>query len=57
MSAKTLPPPSPRRVEPSPAEGRVVYQPVTIEPRVIVPKVIRQDNRYEPALEEPRRDG
>ncbi|MFO1376147.1 MAG: NADH-quinone oxidoreductase subunit C [Steroidobacteraceae bacterium] len=40
-----------------PAEGRVVYQPVTIEPRVIVPKVIRQDNRYEPALEEPRRDG
>jgi NADH-quinone oxidoreductase subunit C len=40
-----------------PAEGRVVYQPVTIEPRVIVPKVIRQDNRYEPALKEPRRDG
>jgi NADH-quinone oxidoreductase subunit C len=40
-----------------PAEGRVVYQPVSIEPRVVVPKVIRHDNRYEPALKEPRRDG
>jgi NADH-quinone oxidoreductase subunit C len=29
---------------------RVVYQPVTIEPRVLVPKVIRQDHRYDPAL-------
>lgn len=27
-------------------KGRVVYQPVTIEPRVLVPRVIRQDNRY-----------
>lgn len=26
--------------------GRVVYGPVEIEPRVLVPKVIRQDNRY-----------
>jgi hypothetical protein len=27
-----------------------VYQPVTIEPRILVPKVIRHDNRYDPAL-------
>ncbi|MFM8453952.1 MAG: NADH-quinone oxidoreductase subunit C [Gammaproteobacteria bacterium] len=27
-------------------EKRVVYQPVSIEPRVLVPKVIREDNRY-----------
>ena len=40
-----------------PAEGRVVYQPVSIEPRVVVPRVIRRDHRYEPALKEPRRDG
>jgi NADH-quinone oxidoreductase subunit C len=40
-----------------PERKRVVYQPVSIEPRVLVPKVIRQDNRYNPALregEEPR---
>ena len=29
---------------------RVVYQPVSIEPRVLVPRVIRDDNRYNPAL-------
>ena len=29
-----------------PAKGRVVYEPVTIEPRVLVPKVVREDNRY-----------
>ena len=29
-----------------PAKGRVVYEPVTIEPRTLVPKVIREDNRY-----------
>jgi NADH-quinone oxidoreductase subunit C len=29
---------------------RVVYQPVSIEPRVLVPKVIRHDHRYEPSL-------
>jgi NADH-quinone oxidoreductase subunit C len=29
---------------------RVVYEPVSIEPRILVPKVIRDDNRYEPAL-------
>jgi len=28
-------------------KGRVIYQPVTIEPRVLVPKVIRHDHRYE----------
>jgi NADH-quinone oxidoreductase subunit C len=33
-----------------PEKGRVVYQPVTIEPRTLVPKVIRHDNRYDPAL-------
>jgi len=33
-----------------PDKGRVVYQPVTIEPRVLVPKVIRRDNRYDPQL-------
>ncbi len=27
--------------------GRVVYEPVDIEPRVTVPKVIRADNRYQ----------
>lgn len=29
-----------------PAQGRVVYEPVSIEPRVLVPKVIREDSRY-----------
>ncbi|MCB1876728.1 MAG: NADH-quinone oxidoreductase subunit C [Chromatiales bacterium] len=29
-----------------PEKGRVVYQPVSIEPRVLVPKVIREDGRY-----------
>ncbi len=33
-----------------PEKGRVVYQAVSIEPRVLVPKVIRHDNRYDPAL-------
>lgn len=27
---------------------RVVYEPVSIEPRVLVPRVIRDDSRYEP---------
>jgi len=31
-----------------PEKGRVVYQPVTIDPRVL--KVIRHDNRYDPQL-------
>ena len=29
-----------------PEQGRVVYEPVEIEPRVLVPKVIRDDSRY-----------
>jgi NADH-quinone oxidoreductase subunit C len=35
-----------------PERKRVVYQPVSIEPRVLVPKVIRDDNRYNPALKD-----
>ena len=31
-------------------QGRVVYQPVSIEPRTLVPRVIRDDNRYTPDL-------
>lgn len=31
---------------------RVVYEPVSIEPRVLVPKVIREDHRYEPAIKQ-----
>ena len=33
-----------------PVRQRVVYEPVSIEPRVLVPKVIRHDNRYSPVL-------
>lgn len=33
-----------------PEKGRIVYEPVSIEPRTLVPKVIREDNRYEPEL-------
>jgi NADH-quinone oxidoreductase subunit C len=38
-----------------PEQARVIYQPVTIEPRVLVPKVIREDHRYirESAEEKP----
>lgn len=42
-----------------PDKGRVIYQPVTIENRVLVPKVIRHDNRYmigEPEVEDPKVD-
>lgn len=35
-----------------PAKGRVVYQPVTIEPRTLVPRVIRADNRYDQNLKD-----
>ncbi|MCE7031599.1 NADH-quinone oxidoreductase subunit C [Lysobacter sp. GX 14042] len=31
---------------------RVVYEPVSIEPRVLVPRVIRDDSRYETAADE-----
>ncbi len=33
-----------------PVKGRVVYEPVSIEPRTLVPKVIRDDARYQPDL-------
>lgn len=35
-----------------PEKRRVVYQPVSIEPRVLVPRVIREDVRYEEAFKE-----
>lgn len=35
-----------------PARGRVVYQPVSIEPRTLVPRVIREDNRYDQGLKD-----
>jgi NADH-quinone oxidoreductase subunit C len=41
-------------VQYDPDKGRVVYQPVSITPRVLVPKVIRHDHRYEPALKDPQ---
>lgn len=34
-----------------PKKGRVVYEPVSIEPRTLVPKAIRDDNRYQPDLQ------
>jgi NADH-quinone oxidoreductase subunit C len=39
-------------VQYDPDKKRVVYQPVSIVPRVLVPKVIRHDHRYEPALKD-----
>ena len=41
-------------VQYDPERQRVVYQPVSITPRVLVPKVIRRDHRYEPALKDPQ---
>ena len=35
-----------------PEKGRVVYKPVSIEPRTLVPKTIRDDNRYKPDLKD-----
>jgi NADH-quinone oxidoreductase subunit C len=40
-----------------PAKGRVVYEPVSIEPRTLVPRVIRDDNRYEAALKDAPKNG
>ena len=37
-------------------QQRVVYEPVTIEPRTLVPRVIRNDNRYQAELHD-RPDG
>ena len=39
-----------------PDKGRVAYQPVSIEPRTLVPRVIRDDNRYSEDLRD-RGDG
>ena len=39
------------------AKGRVVYQPVSIEPRTLVPRVIRDDIRYSADLKDPANDG
>lgn len=33
-----------------PEQGRVIYEPVSIAPRVLVPKVIRHDHRYDAQL-------
>src|SRR5580658_1197009 len=41
-------------VQYDPDKQRVVYRPVSITPRVLVPKVIRHDHRYEPALRDPQ---
>ena len=38
-------------------KGRVAYQPVSIEPRTLVPKVIRDDNRYSADLRDEAGDG
>lgn len=38
-------------------KGRVVYQPVTIEERTLVPRVIRDDNRYSADLKDRGNDG
>jgi len=40
-----------------PTRSRVIYQPVSIENRTLVPKVIRDDNRYEPELKDVPEDG
>ena len=41
-------------VQYDPEQQRVVYRPVSIVPRVLVPKVIRHDHRYEAALRDPQ---
>jgi len=38
-------------------QARVVYEPVSIEPRTLVPRVIRDDHRYEAALKDIEADG
>ncbi len=35
-----------------PERSRVIYQPVSIEPRTLVPRVIRDDNRYSTELKD-----
>ena len=38
-------------------KGRVAYQPVSIEPRTLVPRVIRDDNRYSADIKDGAADG
>ena len=38
-------------------QGRVAYKPVTIEPRTLVPRSIRDDNRYSIDLKDDRKNG
>ena len=38
-------------------KGRVIYQPVSIEDRTLVPRVIRDDNRYSADLKDATKDG
>jgi NADH-quinone oxidoreductase subunit C len=40
-----------------PTKGRVVYEPVSIEPRTLVPRVIRDDNRYQAGLKDAPKHG
>jgi NADH-quinone oxidoreductase subunit C len=40
-----------------PAKGRVVYEPVSIEPRVLVPRVVREDSRWQQGRAEARDQG
>jgi len=35
----------------------VIYQPVTIEPRVLVPRVVREDSRYQQGRAEAQGQG
>jgi NADH-quinone oxidoreductase subunit C len=39
------------------AQARVVYRPVDIEPRTLVPRTIRDDNRYTAEIREPQKNG
>lgn len=40
-----------------PEKKRVVYEPVSIEPRVLVPRVIREDTRQKAVPEKPTKEG
>jgi len=40
-----------------PEQQRVIYEPVSIEPRVLVPRVIRDDNRYLHEVDEQNNKG
>jgi len=38
-------------------QGRVVYRPVNIQPRTLVPRTIRDDNRYSPEMSDGGNEG